>query len=132
MKHSTEVFFLLFDTTLFLTKSSIWCTLDKKTPHDFSQSNYHLIHLADIQREYLIYFQVFNMPKCLHDRCHLKHCIFHCRMLHLVFLHNDQYFISWNYLGYHLVVHWVLFQSNTETFSKVIFFNKAHSRKYSP
>ena len=35
----------------------------RNTLRDYSQSDYHLIHLADNHRSYLIYFQVCNMLK---------------------------------------------------------------------
>ena len=56
----------------------------KNTLHCYSVSHYHLIHLADIQRSYLICFQVCNILKILRKENHFKHCIFHCRMLHSV------------------------------------------------
>ena len=40
----------------------------------------------------------------------LKHGIFHCRMLHLVFPYSDQYLIFKKYMNYDLVVHKVFFQ----------------------
>ena len=35
----------------------------KKTPHGYSKSDDHLIHLADIHRFYLIYFEKFSITK---------------------------------------------------------------------
>ena len=44
-----------------------------KKLHGHYQSDYHLIHLADIRRSYLNYCQVYNMLNILHNRNHLKH-----------------------------------------------------------
>ena len=49
-----EVFFLLCDTAFFLLNSSILFLLGKNTLHGYSQLDYHLIHLADNHRYYLI------------------------------------------------------------------------------
>ena len=53
--------------------------------HGYSQSNHHLIHLADIHISDLIYFQVCNMLKILHNKNQLKQFSLHCRMLHWLF-----------------------------------------------
>ena len=49
--------------------------------HGYSQSDYHLISLADIAKFYLIYFQVYIMLKFLHNRNNLKHYFLHYKML---------------------------------------------------
>ena len=67
---------------------------DKSTCCGYSQSDYYLIHLADNYRSYLISFQGCSMLKILRNKNDLKHCIFHCKMMHLVFPYNDQYLIS--------------------------------------
>ena len=118
MAHNIDIFVLLCDIALILLKSLIH--------HGYSQSDCHLICLADIQRSYLIYFQMCNMLKILHNRNRLKHCISHCKMLHLVFPDNNQYLISWEYLSYRLVAYSVLF------FFCKICVNKTHSQKSSP
>lgn len=61
----------------------------------YSQTDYHLIYLANIHRSSLIYFRMFNMLKILPNRNCLKHCVFHWRMLHLVFPYNNQFLISY-------------------------------------
>ena len=45
-----------------------------------------------------------NMLKILLNKNCLKHCIFHCRMLHLAFPYSNQYLISCKYLGCRLSV----------------------------
>ena len=79
---------------------------NKNTLHGYSQSDYHFIHLPDIHRSYfqLIYSEVCYTVKIMHNKNCLKYCIFHCRMLHFVFPYNNQYLISWKYLGCSLVV----------------------------
>ena len=79
------------------------------TLHSYSQSDYHLINLIDIDRFCLIYFQACNSLKILYNGNPLNHFIFNCRILCLVFLHNAQYLI-WKYLGYYLATSLVLFQ----------------------
>ena len=64
---------------------------EKKTLHCYSQSNDHPIHLADIYRPYLVYFQMCNVLKILRNQNCLIYCIFQCRILHLVFPYSDQY-----------------------------------------
>ena len=76
------------------------CIISPETTlHGYSQLDYHVIHQTDIHKSYLIYFQVCNMLKIPHDRNRLNHCIFHCRMLCFVLIHNDQHWISWKKLG---------------------------------
>ena len=50
--------------------------------HDYSQSHFHLIHLADIDRAYLIYFQACNMLKILRNKDDSTQCILH--VLHFI------------------------------------------------
>ena len=69
---------------------------DKNTLRGYSQSDYHLIHWDDIHWYYLISFQVFNMLKSPGNKSCLKHRIFHCRTLHLVFPFNNRYFVLEN------------------------------------
>ena len=66
----------------------------KSTLHYYSQSDDHLIHLANILTSYLIYFHQYNMLKILCNKNPLKHCILARRMLHLVFPDNNQGFLG--------------------------------------
>ena len=66
--HYVEGFVLLGKISLFLL---IFINVNfffgrgggKKTPHGYSKSDDHLIHLADIHRFYLIYFEKFSITK---------------------------------------------------------------------
>ena len=73
LAHGIEGFVLLCDISLFLRKSLIQFLGGKNNLHSYSQSDFHLIHLADIRRSYLIYFQVCNMLKILHNENLLTH-----------------------------------------------------------
>ena len=81
--------------------SGVGRLLGKNTLHGYSQPNYLLIDLADIRRSYLIYFHVCNMLKILRNKNRLIYCIFHCRMLHLVFINirflKNAWAIVWNF-----------------------------------
>ena len=85
-----EGFALFFDSPLFLLKSLIQFFWGKNILHGYFQSNNHLIHLVDLHQSYFIYFQLCNVLKILHNKNRLIYCIFHCRMLRLVFPYSDQ------------------------------------------
>ena len=112
-----EEFIILWNPQLFLLKSLIQFSLGRNTLHGYSQSDHHLTCVADIHRSDLIYFQVCHMLKILPNKSCLKHCIFHWRMLHLVFSYNHQYLISWNYVSYHLVLAKFFLRNNTWSLS---------------
>ena len=77
-------FVLLDDIALFLLKPSIQF-FGGKSSHGHSYSDYHQIHLDNTRWSYLIYFNVRNMLKIRQNKNPLKHCIFRCRMLKMVF-----------------------------------------------
>ena len=52
-----SLFFLIFINVNFFWEGG------KKTPNGYSESDDHLIHLADIHRFYLIYFENFSITK---------------------------------------------------------------------
>ena len=60
-----ELLVLLYDIALFLLISIVYFFWGKNIFRGYSQLDYHLIHLTDIRKPYLISFQVCNVLNIL-------------------------------------------------------------------